>query len=322
MENEFIYVKDLRIFNNVKMEEMIIIDNSVLSFAFQLENGIPILPFYDNPEDIELKFLSNYLGNIYNVKDLRLENIRSIKMLYFLNAVKEKEKGEEAEAADDLESSNFKIDLIKSSNKNNNNNNNEDENSGSFVLDSEGVSGSTGKNEPSSHNSNSMFKISLFSAEAASNNNLNNNNCNNSNDISQTSDNNDASYSNSENSYNDGYSNNYNFNSADITQKFFNNNSSSGNSYSMNSNSNTNSNNNNHYDKNINYSNVNNIKDPKIKSWENVKTEVGSHSKEKKFNRRNSTFQENLFSTLDDLKKTFSKLSEKKRVSSMLNNNN
>ena len=80
MGNESIYVKDLRIFKNVKMENMIIIDNSVLSFAFQLENGIPILPYYDNKEDIELKFLSNYLVNICNSQDLRIENIKSIKM--------------------------------------------------------------------------------------------------------------------------------------------------------------------------------------------------------------------------------------------------
>jgi len=84
MEDEFIYVKDLRIFKNVNMKDMIIIDNSVLSFAFQLENGIPILPFYDNKDDIELKFLANYLGNIHSVKDLRIENNRSIKMLFLL----------------------------------------------------------------------------------------------------------------------------------------------------------------------------------------------------------------------------------------------
>jgi hypothetical protein len=82
------YVKDLRIFKNVKMEDMIIIDNSVLSFSFQLENGIPILPFYDNYDDNELLFLRNYLCDISKVKDLREENKIRIKMDYFLHTAK------------------------------------------------------------------------------------------------------------------------------------------------------------------------------------------------------------------------------------------
>ncbi len=88
VEGEKIYVKDLRIFKNVRMEDMIIIDNSVMSFAFQLENGIPILPFYDNYDDNELVFLKNYLCDIANVPDLRVENIARIKMDYFLKAAR------------------------------------------------------------------------------------------------------------------------------------------------------------------------------------------------------------------------------------------
>jgi CTD small phosphatase-like protein 2 len=91
MESEFIYVKDLRIFKNVNLKDMIIIDNSVLSFAFHLPNGIPILPFYDNKDDTELKFLSDYLNKIAKVNDLREENKSHIKMDYFLNKAKEEE---------------------------------------------------------------------------------------------------------------------------------------------------------------------------------------------------------------------------------------
>lgn len=40
---------------------MIIVDNSVLSFLFQLDNGVPILPFYTNRQDEELIHLSFYL---------------------------------------------------------------------------------------------------------------------------------------------------------------------------------------------------------------------------------------------------------------------
>ena len=42
---------------NVEPKKIIIVDNSILSFAFHIDNGIPILPFYDNKDDNELIFL-------------------------------------------------------------------------------------------------------------------------------------------------------------------------------------------------------------------------------------------------------------------------
>jgi hypothetical protein len=89
VEGEKLYIKDLRIIKNIDLKDMIIIDNSVLSFSFQLENGIPILPYYDNKDDNELKFLINYLNNIVSVNDLRTENKKSIKMDYFLQTAKD-----------------------------------------------------------------------------------------------------------------------------------------------------------------------------------------------------------------------------------------
>lgn len=43
------------------MKDMVIVDNAVYSFGFQLDSGIPILPFYDDKNDEELKHLSYYL---------------------------------------------------------------------------------------------------------------------------------------------------------------------------------------------------------------------------------------------------------------------
>jgi len=37
---------------------MVLVDNAVYSFGYQLENGIPIIPFYDDKEDEELLHLS------------------------------------------------------------------------------------------------------------------------------------------------------------------------------------------------------------------------------------------------------------------------
>ena len=38
LEDDKVYIKDLRIFQNVDLKDMIIIDNSILSFAFHLVN--------------------------------------------------------------------------------------------------------------------------------------------------------------------------------------------------------------------------------------------------------------------------------------------
>ena len=53
-----VYIKDLRIFQHSrKIEDIIIVDNAVYSFGYQLENGIPIIPFYNDKEDVELLHL-------------------------------------------------------------------------------------------------------------------------------------------------------------------------------------------------------------------------------------------------------------------------
>jgi hypothetical protein len=64
---------------------MILIDNSVLSFAFQLDNGIPILPYYDNKKDDEFRFLTNYLSYLCKFEDIRIENKKNIKLDYLTN---------------------------------------------------------------------------------------------------------------------------------------------------------------------------------------------------------------------------------------------
>ena len=46
-------VKDLRIFQNADLKDIIIIDNSIHSYAFQLDNGIPIFDFIRNDDNLE-----------------------------------------------------------------------------------------------------------------------------------------------------------------------------------------------------------------------------------------------------------------------------
>jgi len=64
---EGIYVKDLRILMNQDLSQTILVDNAVYSFGFQLDNGIPIIPFYDrqtNLDDEELIHLVYYFNCI------------------------------------------------------------------------------------------------------------------------------------------------------------------------------------------------------------------------------------------------------------------
>ena len=62
---------------------MVIIDNSALSFALNVNNGIPILPFYDNKSDEELKHLGFYLNCLQEskVEDVRVHNEEAFNLL-------------------------------------------------------------------------------------------------------------------------------------------------------------------------------------------------------------------------------------------------
>ena len=68
---EGVYIKDLRIISNRSLEDMIIVDNAAYSFGYQIDNGIPIIPFYENKLDEELRHLIPYLKFLNGVKDLR-----------------------------------------------------------------------------------------------------------------------------------------------------------------------------------------------------------------------------------------------------------
>lgn len=68
---EGIYIKDLRILRGRDPKNLIIVDNSVYCFGFNLNNGIPILPFFDDFEDTELKNLENFLMQVMKFNDVR-----------------------------------------------------------------------------------------------------------------------------------------------------------------------------------------------------------------------------------------------------------
>ena len=56
-----IYVKDLRIFKNVSLKDMLLVDNAVYSFGEQIDNGIPIKSFMEDKNDTEFVYLMRFL---------------------------------------------------------------------------------------------------------------------------------------------------------------------------------------------------------------------------------------------------------------------
>jgi CTD small phosphatase-like protein 2 len=66
-----VYVKDLGIIKDRNLNEMLIVDNSIISFAFNLENGVPIKAFMGEKQDEELLFLVTFLEEIYGFDDVR-----------------------------------------------------------------------------------------------------------------------------------------------------------------------------------------------------------------------------------------------------------
>ena len=81
-----IYIKDLRIFNNRNLKNVILIDNSIFSFANQLNNGILITSFYNDNCDSFLLSLIDYLEYfIEKCDDVRLINKKQFKFEIYKN---------------------------------------------------------------------------------------------------------------------------------------------------------------------------------------------------------------------------------------------
>lgn len=75
-----ILVKDLRIFANRKVKNMVVVENSIHCMAYQLDNCIPIVSWFDNYQDNELEKIMNYVMTLKNLDDLRTENRKVFKL--------------------------------------------------------------------------------------------------------------------------------------------------------------------------------------------------------------------------------------------------
>ena len=73
------HIKDLRVLNR-DMSEMVLVDNAAYSYLHQLDNGIPIIPYYRGTDDFELKALEAYIDSMLLVKDMRSVNRRTFRL--------------------------------------------------------------------------------------------------------------------------------------------------------------------------------------------------------------------------------------------------
>jgi CTD small phosphatase-like protein 2 len=69
--SESLYVKDLTVLRNRQLKNLVLIDNAAYSYALQLDNGVPIIPFYNNRKDCELRELTSFLLTLLDVDDVR-----------------------------------------------------------------------------------------------------------------------------------------------------------------------------------------------------------------------------------------------------------
>ena len=85
------FIKDFRIITNnvVKKENILMIDNKIISFAYNLFQGIPILPYYSDPQDTELRDIVPFLIHLSSFRvDIKEEiyrryNYNEIRQLTF-----------------------------------------------------------------------------------------------------------------------------------------------------------------------------------------------------------------------------------------------
>lgn len=75
------FVKDLRIVQDRELENMVLVDNSIISMAYNIDNGIPVAPFFRwTKGDEEFLFLHSYLDELFHVEDIREHNREKFKL--------------------------------------------------------------------------------------------------------------------------------------------------------------------------------------------------------------------------------------------------
>ncbi len=88
-----VFIKDLRILENKKLQDIVILDNALYAFVNQLTNGVLINSFYGCGEDTELFNVMEYLVKyLAEAEDIRSVNERVFGFDGILNDIKSEAK--------------------------------------------------------------------------------------------------------------------------------------------------------------------------------------------------------------------------------------
>ena len=84
------FVKDLRVIPR-NLNNIVLIDNSSMSYHFQQDNGIPMISYIEGKEDCELMKLEQYLMKLRFLLDVRKLNKRVFRISeqYFFDTAEE-----------------------------------------------------------------------------------------------------------------------------------------------------------------------------------------------------------------------------------------
>lgn len=74
------FIKDLRMVDNRELKDVVLLDNYVHSFAFNIDNGIPILEWRNDPEDDEFLHMIDYFRELSTCEDTRKFNREKLKL--------------------------------------------------------------------------------------------------------------------------------------------------------------------------------------------------------------------------------------------------
>ena len=165
--NKGMYIKDLRIIGK-PFKDLIIIDNNPISYVYNINNGLPILSWYGDPEDIELlklipllKFLSKVDDVTYIIPQIVNREKNKIKYSLINKLINNEDSNLNLN-----QPNNFGAGNIKKNDKEKNENNIKNNNDNEVVLND--------RNNNNSHYSNYVNNI----PNKLINNNNNNNNIN------------------------------------------------------------------------------------------------------------------------------------------------
>ena len=67
--NNKVHVKSLAIFQDRILSNIILVDNNLYTFVYDINNGLPIIPFYDSKSDKQLLELKDFLIGIVHKKN-------------------------------------------------------------------------------------------------------------------------------------------------------------------------------------------------------------------------------------------------------------